>query len=367
MSMRTEGGYVYALQNASFPGILKIGMTVRNPFDRASELHTTGVPTPFFVAFCVFVPDALYLEKVLHAHFADQRINTNREFFEVELSELVAAILPYLSGRDGGDQNGIVPHPPTQPTLSIPATVLLMPEIDQDATLLALNGEDYFSRLSEAVMRDDVKALDDLTELASRSPEAVKQLRKLVLFHDLAVQSAAEQLLTTDDDFFLGLLAARTDIAVALGQQLLQLIRGDSLSVRWLRRSSLKKEDIVLRFVDFVDFHLFSLRNVTEAFTTGCSIASDLATFVSEKQRAVWTWRTPENRNLGYERKLLLARELFRVLKIEPYREWPTDVVAWPIEAFPAPLWPLPEGDIDSKLSFIQERAEEYLSHKTDY
>ena len=45
------GGYVYMLTNASMPGMFKVGRTVRDSRGRARELYTTGVPTPFEVAF----------------------------------------------------------------------------------------------------------------------------------------------------------------------------------------------------------------------------------------------------------------------------------------------------------------------------
>jgi hypothetical protein len=47
-------GYVYILVNHSMVGLLKIGRTVRDSRARARELSTTGVPTPFQVAFEVF-------------------------------------------------------------------------------------------------------------------------------------------------------------------------------------------------------------------------------------------------------------------------------------------------------------------------
>jgi len=54
----TTPGYIYALVNASMPGLVKVGRTSRDPKDRAAELSgATGVATPFLV--------------VYHEHFAD--------------------------------------------------------------------------------------------------------------------------------------------------------------------------------------------------------------------------------------------------------------------------------------------------------
>ena len=48
MSEETTIGYVYILENASMPGLIKIGKTSRDSVERARELSSaTGVPTGF--------------------------------------------------------------------------------------------------------------------------------------------------------------------------------------------------------------------------------------------------------------------------------------------------------------------------------
>ena len=42
-------GYVYVMSNVAMPGLYKIGCTSRNPYERASDLYSTGVPAPFVV------------------------------------------------------------------------------------------------------------------------------------------------------------------------------------------------------------------------------------------------------------------------------------------------------------------------------
>lgn len=43
-----EYGIVYLLTNPVMPGLVKIGMTLRDEIDaRMKELYTTGVPLPF--------------------------------------------------------------------------------------------------------------------------------------------------------------------------------------------------------------------------------------------------------------------------------------------------------------------------------
>lgn len=84
-------GYVYALYNPclqqrvldaiSTRVQLKIGMTTGNPFVRAKELSTTGLPTPFQVVWFRAVEDPGAIEKKLHEAFSEDRIAKNREFF----------------------------------------------------------------------------------------------------------------------------------------------------------------------------------------------------------------------------------------------------------------------------------------------
>ena len=91
-----EYGYVYVLKNARMPGLIKIGMTERNDYmQRINELNRqTGVPVAFDVIYACKVrkEDAKPLEKALHKAFAPDRININREFFEMD-EERVFAIL----------------------------------------------------------------------------------------------------------------------------------------------------------------------------------------------------------------------------------------------------------------------------------
>ena len=49
-----SGGYIYCLTNESMYGLVKIGeihAEGKTPHDRARELYTTGVPSPFKVEF----------------------------------------------------------------------------------------------------------------------------------------------------------------------------------------------------------------------------------------------------------------------------------------------------------------------------
>lgn len=102
-------GHLYILLNASFArDVLKIGMTTKDPVARARELSTTGVPTPFVVAYSAEVFDCATAEKALHARLDRYRTSANREFFELPLKtaiqELDAIALAFVPARLDGSR-----------------------------------------------------------------------------------------------------------------------------------------------------------------------------------------------------------------------------------------------------------------------
>lgn len=86
-------GYVYILTNPSMAGIIKIGKTVRDPRARARELHTTGTPTPFEVAFELYSSAHDLLERSLHEQLLEYRVTVNREFFRFPLKDAITLAL----------------------------------------------------------------------------------------------------------------------------------------------------------------------------------------------------------------------------------------------------------------------------------
>ena len=80
MSNKTDQ-YVYCMSNVSFPNMLKIGWTREHPNIRALALSGTSVPTPYIVEFVIITQQGSKLEKKIHEHLKDVRLQTNREFF----------------------------------------------------------------------------------------------------------------------------------------------------------------------------------------------------------------------------------------------------------------------------------------------
>lgn len=86
-------GIVYVLTNSAMPGLVKIGKTTRGSVDtRLSELYSTGVPVPFECAFAGRVEDESKVEKAFHLAFSPYRINSKREFFQIEPEQAIALL-----------------------------------------------------------------------------------------------------------------------------------------------------------------------------------------------------------------------------------------------------------------------------------
>ena len=82
------------------PGLIKVGKTTTHPSQRMSELHSTGVPTPFELEFCAIVSNCTYSEKVAHRALASYRVAGNREFFRVQIKTAIELIIPQIGEYD---------------------------------------------------------------------------------------------------------------------------------------------------------------------------------------------------------------------------------------------------------------------------
>ena len=80
--------YVYCLSNPDYTeNLYKIGFT-NNPFRRAEELYSTGVPSNFIIEFIIKTPDGKLLEKIIHDKLKNYRTNAHREFFRIPITTL---------------------------------------------------------------------------------------------------------------------------------------------------------------------------------------------------------------------------------------------------------------------------------------
>ena len=85
--------FLYVMSNKSMPGIVKIGVSSRHPGERATDLQTTGVPTPFIVEYYAFFGSYVWeAEKEAQKKLHSYRISDNREFFNVSVDNAISAI-----------------------------------------------------------------------------------------------------------------------------------------------------------------------------------------------------------------------------------------------------------------------------------
>jgi hypothetical protein len=88
-----ESGIVYVLTNPAMPGLVKIGKTSRLEVQtRLIELYSTGVPVPFECAYAGRVEDETAVERAFHQAFGPYRINSKREFFQIEPDQAIALL-----------------------------------------------------------------------------------------------------------------------------------------------------------------------------------------------------------------------------------------------------------------------------------
>lgn len=103
-------GWVYVLTNPEMPGLAKIGQSSADPALRSSELFSTGVLSPFYVAYKGLYEDYARLERVVHAELADARHSANREFFRISIAEAVETIRQVAQSSPKYEETDIEGH-----------------------------------------------------------------------------------------------------------------------------------------------------------------------------------------------------------------------------------------------------------------
>jgi len=80
--------WVYVLSNPTTPGLLKIGYTKLTPDERARQIsNATGVALPYNVEWAYKCFNGEQLEGEVHRKLKAYRVNSNREFFQIQLEE----------------------------------------------------------------------------------------------------------------------------------------------------------------------------------------------------------------------------------------------------------------------------------------
>lgn len=90
---KKELGYVYVMANPSMDGLLKIGMTSRDPSLRANEVSSsTGVPHKFVVIHSVWALNCRVAEEAIHQELESYRYSPNREFFCLPVKDAINTV-----------------------------------------------------------------------------------------------------------------------------------------------------------------------------------------------------------------------------------------------------------------------------------
>jgi hypothetical protein len=78
-----DGGHVYVLTNPSWPGIVKIGFTTSDVYQRLSEINNAGAVVDWELEYYFTCGRPYDLEQSIHRHLEYCRSRINREFFEI--------------------------------------------------------------------------------------------------------------------------------------------------------------------------------------------------------------------------------------------------------------------------------------------
>jgi len=84
-------GYIYCFSCPDMPGIVKIGMTLREPDIRLGEANKSNTfkpPSPYIIDIAKKVKNPLQKEHSLHTLLDDVRVKTSREFFKITLKKV---------------------------------------------------------------------------------------------------------------------------------------------------------------------------------------------------------------------------------------------------------------------------------------
>jgi hypothetical protein len=87
--------YIYILTNPSVPGIIKIGHTTRNVYERLKEINSApGVIIPWDIRWSYKCPNGRMLEEEIHSYLQELglRPNKRREGFTIDVNEAIKII-----------------------------------------------------------------------------------------------------------------------------------------------------------------------------------------------------------------------------------------------------------------------------------
>ncbi len=95
-------GFVYVATNESLEGVVKIGIST-DPVTRIRKLKSTGVPTPFTLAWAHLFKRPEIIEASFQGYFRECRVADDREFFKMGVEEATE----YLNNKVFHDNDNV--------------------------------------------------------------------------------------------------------------------------------------------------------------------------------------------------------------------------------------------------------------------
>jgi hypothetical protein len=112
-------GFVYIMTSKAMPGLVKVGMTTRGPWERAAELSApSGVPSRFVVERAFPVVHAFRAEQHCHEALGRYRGSQDREFFNCNVMTAVALVEVTLEQEELLDNALCVDRPESRDQLA---------------------------------------------------------------------------------------------------------------------------------------------------------------------------------------------------------------------------------------------------------
>lgn len=124
---QSKAGFVYVLSNESMPGLVKIGMTTRDPDVRLREINSATGVLPFVIEAVIASRDAKWTEREVHERLALRRVNKSREFFRIEIPEAKKTI--FEVARQQRQRAYLRGHGRLAPAAAATLTVAMIPAV----------------------------------------------------------------------------------------------------------------------------------------------------------------------------------------------------------------------------------------------
>lgn len=148
---------IYVFTNPAMPGLVKIGMTPHDNIEKhLRELYNASIPFPFECQFAckVDLTDCSQVERALHTAFHPNRINLQRDYFEID-AEQVIVILRLLERSED-------------------ITAELKAEMNKDLTLDDKIAIERFTRSRRLTLRYNEMNIPTGSELQFRDNSSIK-------------------------------------------------------------------------------------------------------------------------------------------------------------------------------------------------